>query len=366
MRVRDFVRENIRKMSPYIPGKSIKYVRETYGVEKIVKLASNENPFGPSPKAVEALKNVSPGELSIYPETFPSELLSAIEFHTGWEPTRVVVGAGLDGVMETLFRIVIDPGDSVILPIPTYPYYHTLLSVFGAKGIFVERNDDFSIDTDRILEACEKEKPKILMLCSPNNPTGNVEKEKTVREIAENCNCLIFIDEAYGEFAEYEGKSLKKFADYENVIIGRTLSKAFGLANLRVGYAVMSEELKREYEKATTPFPISTPAALAASAALRDVDYLNFVLKNIAEERKRLVKELRSTGLMVYDSCSNFLFVKVPNASAFVEKLMRRGIIIRDCSKFIGCKSHVRISVGKKDENDLLIETVREVVSEGW
>ena len=364
--VLDAVRECIKRMKPYVPGKSVEYVRKKYGVERVVKLASNENPYGPSPKAVNALKSVEAEKLSVYPETFPSELLSAIEEHTGWERERVVTGAGLDGVMETLFRLLVDPGDKVLLPLPTYPYYHTVIDVFGARSVFTGRKEDYSIDVNNLIEAYRKEKPKLIIICSPNNPTGNAEDEKKVREVIEACEkSVVFIDEAYGEFADFEKKSLKKLHSYENVVIGRTLSKAFGLANLRVGYAVMSEELRREYLKATTPFPVSTPSALAASAALRDREYLNFVLRSTAEERKRLQKELEKLGIKVYDSSANFLFVDVHcNAKNFVEELMKRGVIVRDCSGFPGCGiGNVRITVGKREDNDFLIKAVRGAVN---
>jgi len=366
LNVLNAVRECIRRMKPYVPGKSVEYVRRKYGLDRVVKLASNENPYGPSPRAVDALKNVDSGKLSVYPETFPSELLSAIEEHTGWEKERVVVGAGLDGVLETLFRLLIDPGDSVLLPLPTYPYYHTVINVFDARGVFTGRKKDFSINVNEIVEAYEREKPKLIVICSPNNPTGNAEDEKKVREVVEACEkSVVFIDEAYGEFADFEKKFMKSLHDYENVVIGRTLSKAFGLANLRVGYAVMSEELRKEYLKATTPFPVSTLSALAASAALRDKEYLNFVLKSVAEERNRLRRELEKRGIKVYDSSANFLFVDVHGkAENFVEELMKRGVIVRDCSSFPGCSdSNVRITVGKREDNDLLIKAVEEVVS---
>ncbi len=357
------VRESIRRMKPYEPGKSVEYVKKKYGLERVIKLASNENPYGPSAKAVEALKSVSARELSVYPETFPSELLSAVEFHTGWERERVVVGAGLDGVLETVFRLLVSEGDGVLLPVPTYPYYHTIAEVFGAKKIFVRRNDDFSINADSIIDAVKRERPKLVILCSPNNPTGNAEKEESVRAVVEECNCYVFIDEAYGEFADYENKSLKHMCDYENAIVGRTLSKAFGLANLRVGYAVMSEELRKEYLKATTPFPVSTLSARAASAALMDRKHLKFVLENNYSERMRLASALKKLGLKVYDSVSNFLFVETPfNSSEFVEELMKRGVIVRDCSKFYGCTNSVRISVGRREENDFLIEALEDLL----
>ncbi len=353
-----FVREEIRRMKAYEPGKSEDYVKRKYGLSRVVKLASNENPYGVSPKAIESLRKFNSELLSKYPETFPPQLLEAIESYIGWPKDMVVVGAGLDGVLETIFRLFINRGDSVLLPIPTYPYYHTVIQVFGAKGVFVERNEEFRIDVDRIITTAKREKPKLIIVCSPNNPTGLAEREEDVRALIESCNCPVFIDEAYGEFADYDGVSLKHLFDYENVIIGRTMSKAFGLANLRIGYAVMSEELRKEYLKATTPFPVSTLSANAAAKALEDKEFLHYVLKKNAEERERLIKEL-GKYFKVYRSNANFVFADVGNAPEFVESLMKMGVIVRDCSKFYGCcRGHVRITVGRKEENDLLISAV--------
>ncbi len=362
MEIGNFVRDEIKNMKPYEPGKSIDYVKKKYGITRVIKLASNENPYGPSPLVSEVFKKIDIKELSRYPETFPSELLEAIEEHTEWPSERVVVGAGMDGVMETIFRLLIDKGDRVILPIPTYQYYHTLINISGAKGIFIERKEDWRIDAEKIIEVAEKEKPKLIFICSPNNPTAAAENKEDVKAIVESCDTLVFIDEAYGEYADFDGISLKNFFEYDNVIIGRTMSKAFGLANLRVGYAVLNEELKKEYLKATTPFPVSTISALVASTALRDRNHLNFVLKNNLSERERLKVKL-SKWLKVFPSNSNFLFVRVDGQSkTFTEELMKRGIIIRDCSSFYGCGyNYVRITVGKKEENDVLISALESI-----
>ncbi len=363
--IRELIRPCIRNMEPYRPGKSVDYVKKKYGLKKVVKLASNENPYGPSPRAIEAIRKIDPSSLSVYPETFPEVLLEAIQEHTGWDKERIVIGAGLDGVLETVFRMLAGEGDSVLLPVPTYPYYHTILNVFGCRGVFVNRKDDFSIDVEKIFEAVDRERPKLIMICSPNNPTGNAERVEDVRAVVEYCEgkSVVFIDEAYGEFAEFEGKAMKGI-EGENVIVGRTLSKAFALASLRVGYALMDDVLREEYLKATTPFPVTLPSCLAASEALKDKEHLNFVVRSIVEERRRVTEELRKLGLKVYDSQSNFVFVLTPvKAGEFVEELMKRGVIVRDCSSFYGCgENSVRISIGRREDNDFMLDAVRDVM----
>ncbi|AEA46315.1 histidinol-phosphate transaminase [Archaeoglobus veneficus] len=351
-------REVLKRVSPYVPGKSIEEVKKKYGLEKVVKLASNENPYGPSPKAVKAFKSFD--NLHIYPDPDPEDLRQKIGEYVGFDAERIVLGAGIDGVMENIFKLFVDPGDEVVIPVPSFPYYHILTRVCGARDVAVKRREDFTIDVEAVLNSVT-ERTKIVLICSPNNPTGNVESEEAVREIAESCEALIFVDEAYGEFSS---KNLLRLAEYENVVVARTFSKAFGLANLRIGYAVVSEEVRREYLKVSTPFPLSTPAKLAAMAALDDRDHLRFVVEKTREERERVTKELLEMGVKVYPSEANFILIETSlKAAVLAEELMKRGVIIRDCSKFIGCNEHhVRVSIGRKEENNVFLEAMRDVL----
>jgi histidinol-phosphate aminotransferase len=350
-------REVLSSVPSYIPGKSIEEVKRRYGLERVVKLASNENPYGASPRAISAFRDFT--HLHIYPEPDPEDLRQKIGEYLGFKASRIVVGAGIDGVLENIFKIFVDANDEVIIPIPSFPYYHTLARVYG-KEVRVSRGKDFRVDAATILNAVTG-KTKIILICSPNNPTGNVEDEKEIVKIAEGCDALVFVDEAYAEFSS---KNMLKLAEYENIVIARTFSKAFGLANLRIGYAVVPERLRQGYLKVSTPFPLPTPAKLAAIAALEDLDYMKCVVEKIKHERKRLVRKLAEMRIKVYPSEANFILIESPlEASVFTEELMKQGIIVRDCSKFIGCSEyHVRVSIGLKEENDIFLEAIGEVL----
>ena len=356
-KITDKLRENVKKIPEYVPGKSIEEVKRRFGLSKVVKLASNENPYGASPKAIEAFRRFD--RFHIYPSE-SEQLIEKISEYIGVEKERIVLGAGIDGVLENIFKMFVDPGDEVVIPIPSFPYYHTLASVCDAKEIRVKRGSDFKIDENAIIESVT-DKTKIIIICSPNNPTGNSEDYDAVKAIVESCNALVFIDEAYAEFAS---RSLIDLAEYENVVVARTFSKAFGLANLRIGYAVMSPELKKAYMKVTTPFPISTPAILAAIASLEDIEYMKACVEKIRSERDRLYNELKSR-VNVYPSEANFLFFESPlKASELAEELMKKGVIVRDCSRFIGCSPYaIRVSIGKKEENDAFLEALDDVLS---
>ena len=361
------LRKNIAEIPEYVPGRSVEEVKRAYGLERVVKLASNENPYGCSPKVYEVLQKViSSRSLNIYPPSNPEDLLEMLSDYTGFEASRIVVGAGIDGVLENIFRLLIEPGDEVVIPIPSFPYYHTLAAVSGAREVRVERRRDFRIDPG--LPERLSGKTKLVIICSPNNPTGNDEDVDTITEIiqkSEEVGAAVFIDEAYAEFS---AQDLLKLVEYENVIVARTFSKAFGLANLRVGYAVMAEWLKKEYMKVSTPFPLSSIAIEGAKAALSDVEYMRWAVKEIVKEREKLYSSLSEMGESVkaYPSSANFIYFETARpASLVAEELARKGVIVRDCSGFIGCSDRaIRVSVGRKEENQLFVDALRETLEE--
>ncbi|ADB58296.1 histidinol-phosphate transaminase [Archaeoglobus profundus] len=351
--------EKIRgiEIHEYKSGLSVEEAERLYGV-KAIKLASNENPYGPTPKVYDALRNFS--FFNVYPKEIP-ELKQALADYLGVEESRIVLGAGSDGVMDSIFKMFVDKGDEVIIPIPTFSYYHTLSSIYSARVINVERREDFGIDVDAILNAVSN-KTKLIFICSPNNPTGNSERFEDVKAIVESVDCAVFIDEAYAEFAD---ENLLKLSDYENVIISRTFSKAFGLANLRIGYAVMDEELVKYYKAVSPPFPVSTIAQLCALQCLGDLEYMRDCVEKIKAERERLFRELKKRGIKAFPSQANFLFTKSPiKASEFVLELIKRGVIVRDCSNFLGCDEFsVRVSVGKPEENDAFLRALDDLLA---
>jgi len=357
-KVGKMIRETIRNLDGYKAGKSIEEVRKKYGIERVVKLASNENPYGASSKAIKAFKKYD--LLHIYPDPDPKDLREKISEYIGFDAERIVIGAGVDGILESVFKIFVGEGDGVVIPIPTFPYYHILTKISGGREIIVERNNNFSIDAEKILSSTDR-RTKIIIICSPNNPTGNVEDEKEVVEIVEKSNCVVFIDEAYAEFSS---KNLLEMAEYDNVILARTFSKAFGLANLRIGYAIVPRKLREYLRKVTTPFPISTPAKFAAIAALEDEEHLKMVVEKTKEERERITRILHKMNVKVYPSESNFVLIETKYKSEFIaEELMKRGVIVRDCSNFIGCNDkQIRVSIGKREENDFFIEKMEEIL----
>ncbi|WP_048142622.1 MULTISPECIES: histidinol-phosphate transaminase [unclassified Methanosarcina] len=350
----ELIKKEIFDIAEYVPGKSIEEIALAYGLNprSIIKLGSNENPLGPSPRAVQALVEAAPGA-NIYPSADARELREALSKYTGFPVSNIVAsGPGMDGLLDGLCRIIIEKGDEVIIPTPTFAYYELPARACGGKPIFVRRNPDFSLDPEKVLEAVSS-RTKIIFLCSPNNPSGNLLPEADLRKIVENTHALVFVDEAYVEFAD--GNLAGLVREYDNLAIGRTFSKVFGLAGLRLGYGIMPEWLVKEYSRAATPFSVSLPALRAGVAALSDADHLNKSINLAREGREYLIKNIPFT---VYPSQANFVLVDVAplKAKKITENLMMKGIIVRLCDSFREAgDSFIRVTVGTPEQNEKVV-----------
>ena len=351
----DLIKKEILEIKEYVPGKSIDDIARAYGLDpnSIIKLGSNENPLGPSPMAVEALIEHA-SQVSIYPSADANELVDAISEYTGFPASNIAAsGPGMDGLIDGLMRLIIARGDEVIIPTPTFAYYEISARANGAVPVFVKRDEDYAVDVQAILEAVSPH-TKVIFLCSPNNPSGNMVPENDVRKIAESTDGLVFVDEAYVEFADNSLAHLVN--EYDNIIIGRTFSKAFGLAGLRIGYGIMPEWLKSEYMRVATPFNVSGAAIAAGVAALSDVDHLE---KSIELAQKGEVYLKKHIPFNVYDSQANFVMVDVAphKAKDVCERLLKKGIIVRDCSSFRDAgESLVRVTIGTQKQNEKVVE----------
>lgn len=345
---RSKLRPCLDQLKPYVAGKGYVEISRKYGLkpESIIKLGSNENPYGPSPKAIRAMQEVSPER---YPE--PEELIEALSRYTGYPPEMIVVGAGMDGVMDTLTRLFLEKGDRTFIPIPTFSYYEILTRLCGAEPILAERGPKFDIPA-KIPGGI-----KMAFICSPNNPTGNIVSEKDLRQMVESTDGVVFLDEAYADFADRNFTGHVK--DYDNLVVGKTMSKAFGLAGLRLGYAIAPEWIADQYRRAAPPFFGITCASVAAGVgALDDIDYMRRSVALIRSERERLLRDIKS-----HPSQANFLYMETAEPSdVVVEKFLRKGIIIRDCRSFRGAgEHHVRVTVGTPQQNDIFLDACRDI-----
>jgi histidinol-phosphate aminotransferase len=359
---KNMLNKSVMGIKEYVPGKSIEEIVAGYGIrpEHIIKLGSNENPLGPSQKSVEAVRAIADG-INIYPSVDAAELRIALSQYVGYPADQVVMGAGMDGIVDTMMRLFIQPGTSAVITTPTFSYYDIAVRSAGGSPVFVKRQSDFSIDTKAVLSSID-ESTRIVFLCSPNNPTGNTISEADVRTIVESTSAIVFLDEAYVEFAQKNLTGLA--AEYENLVIGRTMSKAMGLAGLRIGYGIVPQWIYKEYMKVTTPFSISRIAVAAGLAALKDPEYIKNTIQNVQIGRKFLTAGL-SDYCKVYSSEGNFILidVKPKKSSEVTESLLTRGIIVRDCSSFRDAGENlIRITVGTPSQNKKVISSLAEIL----
>ncbi|MCZ7357795.1 MAG: histidinol-phosphate transaminase [Candidatus Methanoperedens sp.] len=363
MRFEELLRPRIKDIKEYVPGRSIEEIAKEYRLDpdKIIKLGSNENPLGPSPLAVKAIKEKA-GRIHIYPDPGARDLRNAISSYTGYPVNNIVVsGNGMDGILDTVMRLFMSQEAESVIPIPTFSYYEIATLANGGKPVFVEREPDFSIDTEKILKNVNGN-TRMIFLCSPNNPSGNSVSEETARNILESADAIVFIDEAYVEFSETSLTGLVR--EYDNIIVGRTFSKAFGLAGMRMGYALAPEWICKEYLKVMTPFSMDVLSSAAGFAALNDKEHLQKSIQTVRKGRMQLAGGLKSL-CKVYPSDANFILIDVSprTAKEISELLLEKGIIVRDCTSFRGAgNSLIRITVGTELQNEKVIAAMGSIL----
>lgn len=360
----------VSEMDSYVPGKSQDEIASEFNLNKddIIKLGSNENPFGPSAKAIEAIgkecKNINR-----YPESVLNELQQELANYSGVKQSQVIIGGdGADEIIDVLAKTFIDEGDEFIVPLPSYMYYEYLLQQYGARPVYAKWNlEENKLDTDSILNSINN-KTKMIFLCTPNNPTGTLIDEKDIRDIASgNPDVLIVVDEAYFEYAEVTNKDL--INEFDNIFIIRTMSKVMGLAGMRMGYGLACSEIIEYMHRIKPVFSLTRLSHVAALNTLRDKNYIETSIEKGIESREYLYNELsKIDSLNVFPSKSNFMLIGIKDtgftASEFAFELMKKGVIVRDCTSFKGLDEYwIRISICTLEEDKKFIDIVKEVLS---
>ncbi len=347
------VRELLEKRVKYPFAKSVREVK----AGEIIKLSSNENPLGTSSKAIEAIKCES-RRVSIYPDPKAEELKRAISGYLGVSEKCIAIGNGSDELVDLICKAFMDPGDEVLIPLPTFSEYELACQINGGRPRFVELSD-FKWDGKVLAKALTK--ARLTFIGRPNSPTGNSISEEGLEELLATGK-LVVVDEAYGEFADYS--AVDKVEKRDNLLVLRTFSKAFGLAGLRVGYVLGASKLIQVLERIRAPFSVNSLAQVAAVAALGDEKFLRRVKNVVKNGREYLQRELSKLGLRVLPSDANFIMANVgglgTDAPSFCDFLARQGILIRDLSGFRGAGSNwVRITVGTPEQNKRLVLMIK-------
>lgn len=360
----DLIRPDIREMEAYTPILPFEVLSQQLNrtPDELVKLDANENPYGPSPRALDALANLS-ATVSIYPDPEARALRAKLAEYTGVDAAHILAGAGADELIDLVVRMLIQPGDAVINCPPTFGMYSFDGELNGAKVVNVPRRADFSLDVEAIERAAEQSGAKLLFLCSPNNPDGSLIPPDVLDRLLK-LPLLVVLDEAYIEFAEAPS-NVTRVPDVPNLVVLRTFSKWAGLAGLRIGYGVFPLPLMAHLWKIKQPYNVNVAADAAARASLVDVGTLLGNVSRIITERSRLFDALQAVPyLMPYPSRSNFVLCRVEGIDA--AELKRRlaeeyGILIRYFNK-PGLRDHVRFSVGTPQQTDKLIAALNGIM----
>ena len=346
---------------------SLRYTREEPPAEppaRVVRLDWNESPYGPSPQARAAIAAFD--STHRYPDIDQTALRGALGRYVGAPASQVVPGAGLDDVFATMALALIDPGDQVVISEPTFSLYRSHFATRGAEVVDVPLLPGFALDAEGILAAITG-RTKLVMICNPNNPTGNLFDAAAVERVTSGARCLVAIDEAYAEFAGVAHRPLME--RYPNVAVLRTMSKFAGLAGMRVGYGVFPAALMPHLDHVAPAFRnISAASAAAALASLDDVPYLEGVVDRIVADRDRLAARLRALpGVEPLPSATNFLLVRLPVADAgpIVAELGRRGVYVRHFGRpDLGIADCLRVTIGTPEENAIFLDELQTVLAE--
>jgi histidinol-phosphate aminotransferase len=357
--IEKFIRRQLAAIPSLLPGKTLDYLKKIAdGPEgDYVKLNSNENLYGCSPRVMKALSNLSSAHL--YPDHTQNEFRIMTARYAGVSPDHIVGASGGTQMIDLVLNMFIDDGDEVIFPVPSYEIFRTRLLIRGATVIDVPRDKEFNVNVTNIKKAVTS-KTKMIVLVNPNNPTGNLTSQNDVIEMLE-LGFPVLIDEAYYEFCGET--SLPLLNRYENVFLLRTFSKWAGLAGLRIGYGVFSPFFANQLWKTMPFFSTNTPALVAVRESFYDMDYLQGNVEKIINERARMLSKLQNISyLQPFPSKACFILCAVDGISPQVidEKLQSKGILIRlPGSPFL--KNHIRISIGKPEHTDALINILRNI-----
>ena len=366
----DVVPPFVRALGPYVPGKPVKQAEQESGV-RCIKMASNENPFGPSPAAVAALQDAA-RESNFYPDAENTELRRLLAGKHGVQPDEILVTAGSSSMLNIIARTLLAPGLNAITSERSFLVYPTVVRATGAQFLTVPMRAD-RFDLDQILKAVTPD-TRAIFIANPNNPTGTLiepaEMDRFLDHVPQNV-CVV-LDEAYAEFAEFfaaergirYSRSIEYVQEGRNVVVLRTFSKAQGLAGLRVGYGIAPAGLMQYFARMKTVFTVSAVAESAAIAAMQDDAHIRRTQENNARGARWLYDRIHDMGLKVIPTWTNFLYIDVDDdASAVARRLQNEGVIVRPLTGSWGAPTAIRVTIGTPEQNELFMTAFKRVMA---
>jgi threonine-phosphate decarboxylase len=369
----NLAKENMKNLKPCVHGGEVLDAAGKSGFkrEEILDFSSSVNPLGPSKKALEAATKAF-NQIAAYPDSNSNELRQAIANHfNGLTKDNVIVGNGSTELMYLFAETFVNKGDRVIIPAPTFGEYEGAVRKAGEIPKFVQLNRNFNIERSTFTN--EMARAKLVFLCNPNNPTSMLIPPNTLEEIIDAAmkqNVLVFLDEDFLEFVEHEKdlSLINKITKYPNLFILRSFTKIFGLTGLRIGYGIAHHEIINLLSCAKIPWNVNCLAQAAAVAALKDEEHLQITRELIKKEKAQLLCELNKiNSFKIFPADANFFFINIKEsgltAAELTSKLLNQGILIRDCTSFIGVDQYfIRIAVKTRVENKRLIDALNRIV----
>ncbi|MHB0997887.1 MAG: histidinol-phosphate transaminase [Armatimonadota bacterium] len=364
MALSDLVKENICKLKPYSPGKPIEEVEREYGITNIIKMASNENPLGPSRKALEAMMKAVEN-VALYPDGSCFYLVKALAEHWGVNEDNIIIGNGSDELIHYTGITFLSPGDEVIQADTTFVRYESATVLNDCECTMVPLKN-FAYDLDAIAERIS-EKTRMIFIANPNNPTGTAVSQKDVDRFMSKIpqKVIVVFDEAYNEYVESKDfpDTLQYVKDGANVLILHTFSKIYALAGLRVGYGIARPEIIQCMHQVREPFNVNSIAQAGAIASLKDPGQVTRSARVNSEGKKYLYSEFMSMGCEYAPSEANFIWVNInTDCRPVFKELLKKGVIIRTGDIF-GYTTYIRVTIGTEEQNKRFIKSLREVLA---
>lgn len=358
--MKPFAKNHLLAIRPYQPGRPIEEVQREFRLRRVIKLASNENPYPPSPGVIRAIVQAAQ-RINRYPDDDCTYLRRAMARRLKVAPDRLIFGNGSDEIIYLAVRTFVSSGDEVIIAKPSFLVYTLAPQVEGARIKAIPLKN-LCYDLEGMARAVTG-KTKIIFIGNPDNPAGTSIREPELIEFLKNIrrDIVIFLDEAYCDFVREPAypDSIKLLKDYPQLIVARTFSKNYGLAGLRLGYGVAAKEIVEMLNRVREPFNVNSLAQAAALACLRNESYYRRISRRILCQKDFLYKEFQKLGFKFYPSDTNFILVDVQTSGTeFSRRLMKRGIIVRDMKSW-GLKSFIRITVGTEEENRKLLSVLK-------
>jgi histidinol-phosphate aminotransferase len=365
MNYSDLAPSYIRAIAPYQPGKPIAELERELGITGIVKLASNENPLGCSPLAVAAMHEAIK-TIALYPDGNGFKLKDALSKRYGVEHARIVLGNGSNDMLELAARAFLTVGDKAVYSAHAFAVYPLATQAVGATGISVPAIN-FGHDLNAMLKAAVEQQAKLVFIANPNNPTGTFLSGDVLLAFLRALpgNILVVLDEAYNEYLPVECRydSVSWLKDFPNLIISRTFSKAYGLAGLRVGYALANPQVADMMNRVRQPFNVNSVAQAAAVAALRDEAFVRQTHELNQRGMEQILEGLTKLGLAYIPSLSNFVSFKIAGAGRIYRRLLELGVIVRPIASY-DMPDYLRVSIGLESENQKFLSALQQILGE--